>query len=679
SWNNSGSYAKYYTFTGAAYETVTIDLESAEDTYMYLVDSTGNILAQNDDGGNGLNSRITHQLPASGSYTIEATNRSYAQTGSFTVSLTCYSQSCTSSLACGDTISGDWEAGCMSLNRSGSYAKYYTFTGVAGTTVTIDLKSSLDTYLVLLDSNGNTLFTDDDGGIDANSQIIFALSESGTYTVEATTYRSGQTGSFTVDLSCVSPQIALNRSRISFGVSQYGWSSQSVFVDNSGGGQLNWTAGVDQAWLSLGTLSGTGPGEISVSVYADSLSAGTYTGTVTVADSSASNLSQTVTVYLTVYGNGRTSAPFGDFLTPEDGASVSSSVPFTGWVLDDLEVSSVQIYSGSTYIGDAVFVDGARPDLEAAYPDYPKNYQAGWGYMMLTNFLPGGGNGVYTISAIATDYEGNQTTLGTKTITVDNTNVVKPFGSIDTPTQGGVAYGTNFRHQGWVLTPLPNTIPVNGKTINVYIDSEYVGHPSYNSSRQDIAGFFPTNNNSSGAGAYMDINTTTYANGTHSIFWVVTDNGGNVDGIGSRFFTIQNSGYYRKSDTAKTAKASKADFRGTPFDTVPILTKVGFGDNPAFTPLASQDETHTVTMRETGKVQLKFQQAEIVGGYMLSGAGQIAMPIGSSIRGGVFSWIPTPGFIGDYQMQFLVKGKNGDLSRSNVVLRILPKFPLKEK
>lgn len=35
--------------------------------------------------------------------------------------------------------------------------------------------------------------------------------------------------------------------------------------------------------------------------------------------------------------------------------------------------------------------NGARADITAAYPTYPASYKAGWGYMLLTNFLPRGG------------------------------------------------------------------------------------------------------------------------------------------------------------------------------------------------------------------------------------------------------------------------------------------------
>jgi hypothetical protein len=247
-----------------------------------------------------------------------------------------------------------------------------------------------------------------------------------------------------------------------------------------------------------------------------------------------------------LFGTASTEPPFGSFDTPIEGSTVRSSVPVTGWALDDVGVESVKIYRGENgslaYIGDAAFVEGARPDIELLYPDYPNNSRAGWGYMLLTYFLPNGGNGTYTLHAIATDVEGNQVTLGTKTFTCDNANAVKPFGNIDTPTQGGEASGSSYRVQGWALTPMPNRIPEDGSTMNVFVDGVNLGHPTYNIYREDIAALFPGYANSNGAGWYFDFDTTSYANGVHTIYLTATDDAGNTDGIGSRFFTIQNTG-----------------------------------------------------------------------------------------------------------------------------------------
>jgi len=124
--------------------------------------------------------------------------------------------------------------------------------------------------------------------------------------------------------------------------------------------------------------------------------------------------------------------------------------------------SGGRILDDRAYIGDAVFVEGARPDVEAAYPGYPQNSRAGWGYMLLTNFLPLG-DGPYNLLAYATDLEGNEVLLGSKSIIVDNANAVLPFGAIDTPAQGGTASGNPYYNFGWALTPQPNFVPLDAR------------------------------------------------------------------------------------------------------------------------------------------------------------------------------------------------------------------------
>ena len=198
------------------------------------------------------------------------------------------------------------------------------------------------------------------------------------------------------------------------------------------------------------------------------------------------------------------------------------------------------------------------------------NYAAGWGYMLLTNFLPNHGNGTYKLYAIATDKEGNQVTLGTKTITCDNAHAVKPFGTIDTPAQGGTASGNRFVNFGWVLTPLTGTVPKDGHTITVYVDSVLLGNLStppnlYNAYRSDVSTNFPGLNNTGGPGAGQGgpvgaffLDTTGYANGVHSIFWIAYDDLGRGDGIGSRFFNIANAGGSPEpAPTAGTRRAGR--------------------------------------------------------------------------------------------------------------------------
>ena len=488
------------------------------------------------------------------------------------------------------------------------------------------------------------------------------------------------------------PTIALNRTQMNFGsvIGGNSTGSQTLLISNIGTGTLNWSASANKDWLSINPASGTNSGVVTVSVNPSSLAAGTHGGTITISDSNASNSPQTVSVHVNRMDSSQTLPPFGSFDTPIDGSTVRSSIPVTGWVMDDIGVESVKIYRGPinedfvnlVYIGDAVFVEGARADVEQAYPAYPYNYKAGWGYMMLTNFLPSGGNGTFSLHAYALDKEGKQTFLGTKTIICDNANAVKPFGAIDMPGQGGDTSG-KFFNAGWALTPLPNKIPEDGSTINVWVDGQLLGHPAYNQFRADIAALFPGYANSEGAVGAFYLDTTAYANGVHTIAWSVRDDAGNTDGIGSRFFVITNTG---GSATAQTKMHSpKRDGEaGFSFESI-LNLQVNFETVKYKRGYSEAAEARGVEPDEYGRAIIEIEEVERIEvylgkevntGYRVVGDELRPLPIGSTldIQKGVFLWQPGPGFIGEYDLVFIKVDEFGMLRKITVRIKIQPKF-----
>jgi hypothetical protein len=482
-------------------------------------------------------------------------------------------------------------------------------------------------------------------------------------------------------------EITLNRENLYFGViGNESTNSQTFMVSSNSSIPIIpiWSISSDQTWLSCNPANGTGPALVNVSVIPTKLATGTHTGIITVSDPNAVNSPQTINVTLNVYSPGQTTTPFGHYATPVEGSLVSGSVPFTGWALDDIGVDSVKIYRlegiNLIYIGDAVFVEGERPDVELVYPRLPMNYRAGWGYMMLTNFLPNSGNGLFTIEAVATDLEGNQVTLGSKTITVDNANAVKPFGAIDTPGQGGSASGSNFRNWGWVLTPQPNLIPTNGSTISVWVDGVNRGHPTYNIYRPDVAALFPGYGNTNGAGGYFDIDTTAYANGIHSISWSATDSGGNTDGMGSRYFSILNTGSSQVSavNTKQSNAPGFTDIIDIPlsYDN-PVELKRGYNDSFLAEQISpDSDGIVHIQCQELERIELRLSHAgNKVEGYLVVGQRLKSLPIGSTLdsRTGTFSWIPGPGFVGTYRLVFVETDDNGEQSLKEIMVMIVPR------
>jgi len=385
--------------------------------------------------------------------------------------------------------------------------------------------------------------------------------------------------------------------------------------------------------------------------------------------------------------------PFGSFDTPGHGSIARGSIPVTGWALDDFGVVSVKISreksaeagektdSALVFIGEADFVENARPDVEAAFPGYPNNNAAGWGYMMLTNLLPNHGNGTFKIHAIAVDVEGNRTTLGIKTIICDNANAVKPFGTIDTPTQGGTASGKEFVNFGWALTPLPNTIPTDGSAITVWVNGVPLGHPVYNRYRADIATLFPGYNNSNGAVGYYFLDTTQYKNGMHTIQWTVTDDAGNNDGIGSRYFTVQNPSAVKTAVINVQPPIFNIDLSQIPVD-VPgsILVKKGYRQHTEpQTIYPGEKDMITIEIEELERLEIQLTPGNTSScrykGYLVVGSSLKALPIGSAFNtvSGVFSWQPGPGFIGNYRLVFIEEAADGYITRKNISITITPK------
>ena len=374
-----------------------------------------------------------------------------------------------------------------------------------------------------------------------------------TVTVEmrsgATTVSSSDT--ITLNQTSCEPNLGLERSSLAFGgVGAIRTSAQANRLSIVGVGTVSWTASSSHPTFLVSPASGTGPATLTVSVRTDATASAA--GTITVSSSAACNSPEETAVTYVQKVAGTGDAPFGSFDTPSHGATgIQGSIAVTGWALDDVEVKKVEIYRdpvgaeaggrhGLVFVGDATFVPGARPDAESAHPGYPLAYRAGWGYMLLTNMLPGSGNGSYTLHAWAVDAEGHETLLGSKAISCANASATKPFGGIDTPGQGATVSGSAYVQFGWALTPLPASIPTNGSTVSVYVDGVAVGQAVYNQYRADIATLFPGYANSSGAVGYRVIDTTTLANGLHTIAWSVSDSLGRAEGIGSRYFWVFN-------------------------------------------------------------------------------------------------------------------------------------------
>jgi hypothetical protein len=252
----------------------------------------------------------------------------------------------------GQTLSGSLAASdCLAVapagepERTSAFTDLYTFTGRVGQRVRIEMTSTgtptLDTYLYLFGPDGSLIAQNDDIvlGDETNSRIpvngFFTLPATGVYTIEATSFDNGETGSYTLALSDNSAANSVSLSSAAYSVNE-GTGGDGLGFDGTGfrvvtvtrsGGDVTGTATVDYATSdgtatrlkdyeqALGTLV-FAPNQTSktftVFVPDDAFQEGAETVTLTLSNPVGMTLGATTTATLTINSN--------------DGASGSSPV-----------------------------------------------------------------------------------------------------------------------------------------------------------------------------------------------------------------------------------------------------------------------------------------------------------------------------------------------------------------
>ena len=196
----AGGFARYYSFTLAESKQVEINLTSSVDSYLLLRQGEGRdgvVVVENDNvGSRNYNSSINRMLDA-GAYTVQATTYFAGQTGGFTLSVRPLQETENLGTLAGsvDRSNSMWTSDYQSTQQGRGYARSYTFTLTAATHVVINLTSPKDPYLYVLRDGAVVHENDNVTDRNLNSRIDQTL-QRGTYTIEATTYFPGQTGTF---------------------------------------------------------------------------------------------------------------------------------------------------------------------------------------------------------------------------------------------------------------------------------------------------------------------------------------------------------------------------------------------------------------------------------------------------------------------------------------------------
>ena len=470
---------------------------------------------------------------------------------------------------------------------------------------------------------------------------------------------------------------------------------QAVRLSQTGAANVSWSVTTSSPTLRVTPSFGFGPRTLTVSIEPGLAGIGTHTFSFTV---NAGATSIAVPVVWTLLPP-VTAAPEGRVETPAAlTQNMTGSVAVTGWAVDDVEVTGVQIWrqahpsdppaavfagagpaNGKVFVGNATLIDGARPDVEAAFPTMPNRSRAGWGYMLLTRGVTAWeGQGLFTLHAIALDRDGHVTEIGSTSLSINNALATKPFGTIDTPGQGALASGV-YANTGWVLSPTPGaTIPPG--SVRVLVDGVLLPGVPNTAPRSDITSTFP-GMDTSAAGRGLFIDTRTYADGMHTIAWVVTDSLGRTDGIGSRFFRIANGGLASLKTAEQAAARAAPGVSSEIVDSAPaamssIDVRHGFDPETPFETLQGSSERFVIVATILDRVEVRLTPAKGVtyAGYLRVLGELRPLPAGAAIdpSTGTFTWQPGAGYLGAYDFVFVATGKQGVESRHEVRVTLQP-------
>lgn len=215
---NDGSHYDAYMFYGQAGQFVQIDvMSSAFDSYVILQDQSGNEMGRNDDGGGGLNARLQHTLPYTGSYRIIVNSYRSGGYGPYTVQLTGSGGVAVAAATPGGVVGTIGPNQQVSGTLSPMDARWdnkpfhsYTFQCNAGQPFQMDVLSSWDNYALVFDPMGNVVARDDDTGEGLNARVNYTCTFPGVYRLAVTTYTSStQPGPYTLQVQSMGAVVAM--------------------------------------------------------------------------------------------------------------------------------------------------------------------------------------------------------------------------------------------------------------------------------------------------------------------------------------------------------------------------------------------------------------------------------------------------------------------------------------
>ncbi|HVN33596.1 MAG TPA: hypothetical protein VMT45_16580 [Thermoanaerobaculaceae bacterium] len=233
------------------------------------------------------------------------------------------------------------------------------------------------------------------------------------------------------------------------------------------------------------------------------------------------------------------------FAAPLTNATVFGIVEVYGYVLDDRGVSRITLLIDGAPVHDA--------DINQPFPDVRRRYSRFQGEEFpydpgfVTSFLASNyTDGTHTVAIQVTYSNSDVETLPGITVNVNNEINQAPIGALDNPGDGNIYVSGVYPVTGWVIDAdgIRSTTASDGKVladIEVMVDDMVVGQALYPLPRPDVAIAHPDVATGFNSGFQMNLDTTRFTNGVHTISVRVWDTLGMSTVIGSTDVWLENN------------------------------------------------------------------------------------------------------------------------------------------
>ncbi len=206
-----------YVFEGRRGNVFQIDMEAGFDAFLSVGRAgTDSIIANDDDGGDSTNARLTVTLPADGRYVVIANSVGKDARGEFTLRLSAgraavgltqilaRNPTATQMLRAGQTVSGRLSDADPIMTDRSPFATWF-YEGRAGEQITVTMRSTdFDAFLHLGQQGLTEALANNDDAAEAggtNAQISITLPRDGMYVIVANMLSSGSSGAYTLELA----------------------------------------------------------------------------------------------------------------------------------------------------------------------------------------------------------------------------------------------------------------------------------------------------------------------------------------------------------------------------------------------------------------------------------------------------------------------------------------------